>query len=88
MVSIVTKCILCDNESAIKIGHNPVQHSRTNYIEIHHHFICDHINRGYIELGYIPTKNQLVDMFTKPLDEAIFTFLRRELNSVDSMSLS
>ena len=26
--------LLCDNESAIKIGHNPVQHSRTKHIEV------------------------------------------------------
>ena len=80
--------LLCDNESAIKIGHNPVQHSRTKHIEIRHHFIREHINRGDIELGYIPTKNQLADMFTKPSDEARFTFLRHELNIVDSMSLT
>ena len=80
--------LLCDNESAIKIGHNPVQHSRTKHIEIHHHFIRDHIARGDIELGYIPTKDQLADIFTKPLDEARFTFLRHELNIVDSRSLT
>lgn len=79
--------LLCDNESAIKIGHNPVEHSRTKHIEIRYHFIRDHINRGDIELGYIPTKIQLADMFTKPLDEARFTFLRHELNIVDSRSI-
>ena len=34
--------LLCDNESAIKIAYNPVQHTRTNHIEIRHHFIRDH----------------------------------------------
>ena len=68
--------LLCDNESAIKIAHNPVQHSRTKHIEIRYHFIRDHVAHGDIELGYIPTKDQLADIFTKPLDEARFTFLR------------
>ena len=80
--------LLCDNESAIKIAYNPVQHSRTKHIEIHHHFIRDHVARGHIELSYVPTKDQLADIFTKPLDEARFTYLRNELNIVDSRSLT
>ena len=80
--------LLCNNESAIKIGHNPVLHSRTKHIDIRHHFIRDHINRGDIDLSYVPTKIQLADMFTRPLDEARFTFLRHGLNIVDSKSLS
>jgi hypothetical protein len=35
--------LLCDNESAIKIAHNLVQHSRTKHIEIRHHFLRDHV---------------------------------------------
>ena len=80
--------LLCDNESAIKIAHNPVLHGKTKHIEIQYHFIRDHIARGDIELGYIPTKDQLADIFTKPLDEARFTYLRNELNIIDSRSLT
>ena len=80
--------LLCDNESAIKIAHNPVQHSRTKHIEIRHHFIRGHVARGDIELGHVPTRDQLADIFTKPPDEARFTYLRNELNIVDSRSLT
>jgi hypothetical protein len=76
--------LLCDNESAIKIAYNPVQHSRTKHIEIRYHFIRDHVARGDIELGYVCTKEQLADIFTKPLDEARFCYLRNELNIIDS----
>jgi hypothetical protein len=34
--------LLCDNESAIKLTNNPVQHARTKHIDICHHFIRDH----------------------------------------------
>jgi hypothetical protein len=34
--------LLCDNESAIKMTQNPVQHGRTKHIDIRHHFIRDH----------------------------------------------
>ena len=80
--------LLCDNESAIKIAYNLVQHSRTKHIEIRHHLIRDHVARGDIELAYVPSEDQLTDIFAKPLDEARFTYLRNELNIVDSRSLT
>ena len=80
--------LLCDNESAIKIAYNPVQHTRTKHIEIRHHFIRDHVARGDIDLVYVCTKDLLADIFTKPLDEARFCYLRHELNIVDSRSLA
>jgi hypothetical protein len=40
--------------------------------------------KGDIEISYINTKEQLADIFTKPLDEQTFTKLRHELNILDS----
>jgi hypothetical protein len=65
-----------------------VQHSRTKHIEIQNHFIGDHVARGDIEHAYVCTKDQLVDIFTKPLDEARFGYLRNELNIIDSRSVA
>ena len=79
--------LLCDNESAIKISYNPVQHSKTKHIEIRHHFIRDHIKRGEIDLIFVGTQEQLADIFTKPLDEARFRELRHELNIIDSSNV-
>jgi hypothetical protein len=80
--------LLCDNESAIKIAYNPVQHSRIKHIEIQNHFIRDHVARGDIELAYVCTKDQLANIFTKPLDEARFGYLRNELNIIVSRSVA
>jgi hypothetical protein len=80
--------LLCDNESAIKIAHNPVLHSKTKHIEIRHHFIREHVNRGDINLSYVGTGAQLADIFTKPLDEARFRELRHELNILDSSNVA
>jgi hypothetical protein len=80
--------LLCDNQSAIKIAYNPVQHTRTKRIEIRNHFIRDHVSRGDIELSFIGTHDQLADIFTKPLDEARFCYLRNEINIIDSRSLA
>jgi hypothetical protein len=57
--------LMCDNESAIKLANNPVQHSRTKHIDIRHHFLRDHEVKGDIELFHVSTKNQLADIFTK-----------------------
>jgi hypothetical protein len=80
--------LLCDNESAIKIAHNPVQHERTKHIDIRHHFLHDHVNLGNISLMYVKTEEQLADIFTKPLDEANFCRLRRELGILDPKNLA
>ena len=42
--------LLCDNESAVKIANNTVQHSRTKHIDIRHHFLRDHVAKGDIIL--------------------------------------
>jgi hypothetical protein len=76
--------LLCDNESAIKIANNPVQHSRTKHIDIRHHFLRDHVAKNDISLEGVRNENQLADIFTKPLDEATFCRLRSELNVLDS----
>jgi hypothetical protein len=38
--------LLCDNESAIRMADNPVEHSRTKHIDIRHHFLRDHQQKG------------------------------------------
>jgi hypothetical protein len=76
--------LLCDNESAIRMADNPVEHNRTKHIAIRYHFLRDHQQRGDIEIAYVSTKEQLANIFTKPLDEKTFTKLRHELNILDS----
>jgi hypothetical protein len=79
--------LLCDNESAIRMADNPVEHNRTTHIDIWHHFLRDHQQKGDIEVFYVSTENQLADIFTTPLDEKTFCRLRSELNVLDSRNL-
>jgi hypothetical protein len=76
--------LLCDNESAIHMADNPVEHSCTKHIAIRYHFLRDHQQKGDIGIAYINTKDQLTDICTKPLDEQSFPKLRNELNILDS----
>jgi hypothetical protein len=75
--------LLCDNESAVKLATNPVQHSRTKHIDIRHHFLRYHVGKGDISVYSIGIYDQLVDIFTKPLDEARFCKLQSEMNIID-----
>jgi len=49
--------IRCDNTSAINLSKNLVQHSRTKHIELRHHFLRDHVQKGDCVLEFVDTKN-------------------------------
>jgi hypothetical protein len=76
--------LLCDNESAIRMTDNPVEHSRTKHIDIRYHYLRDHQQKGDIKIAYVSTHNQLADIFTKPLDDKTFSKLWNGLNILDS----
>lgn len=81
-----SKSPICwDNSSASIITQNPVQHFKTKHIEIRHHINRDNVQKWKTKWMYIPIKNQLVDIFTKPLDEQNITFLIDKLGML-SMS--
>ncbi|KAL1215127.1 Retrovirus-related Pol polyprotein from transposon RE1 [Cardamine amara subsp. amara] len=71
--------IYCDNESAINIAKNPVQHSRTKHINIRHHFICELVEEKLVIVDHVSTEFQLADLFTKPLDFNRFVSLRKAI---------
>ena len=71
--------IHCDRTNAINLSKNPVHHSKTKYIKVRHNFIRDHVENQDVELRFISTDYQLTDIFTKPLAEDKFSYIRREL---------
>ena len=74
--------IKCDSTSAISISKNLMQHSRTNHIEIRHHFLRDHAQKGDITLEFVSTKDQLVNIFTKNLSKEQFFDIIRQLGGI------
>ena len=46
-----------------------MQHFRTKHIEIIHHFLRDYAQKGDMTLEFVSIKDQLADIFTKPLRE-------------------
>jgi hypothetical protein len=49
--------LLWDNESAIRMADNPVEHSRTKHIAIQDHFLRDHQQKGISRLHILTPKN-------------------------------
>ena len=68
--------IFCDRTIAINISKNPVMHSKTKHIPIKFHFLREHVTEKNIRLEYVETKEQIVDIFTKPLPRETFEYLR------------
>ncbi|KAK6148389.1 hypothetical protein DH2020_019301 [Rehmannia glutinosa] len=71
--------IFCDNISAINIAQNLVHHNRTKHMEIRHHFLRDCVSKRKIEISFVPSQDQLADIFTKPLSSETFASIRARL---------
>ena len=74
-----TMCIFCGNTSAINLSKNPVQHSKSNHIEIRYHFIHDLVEERVVSLEFIHIDTQKTNIFTKPLDGPRFESLLKTI---------
>ncbi|GJT71351.1 hypothetical protein Tco_1030637 [Tanacetum coccineum] len=64
-------------DHSLLVQSNPA--SRTKYIDVRYHFIKEHVEKGIVELYFIGTEYQLVDLFTKALAEDRFKYLVKRL---------
>eukprot|EP00253_Pinus_taeda_P008838 PITA_08838 len=66
----------CDNQSAIQLFKDPLQHQHKKHIELHMHFMRKLIHDHVLEVQYFSTDDQVANIFTKALTQAKFTKLR------------
>ncbi|GJV39313.1 hypothetical protein Tco_1417753 [Tanacetum coccineum] len=65
--------------STIALSCNIVQHSRMKHIVVRYHFIKEQVKNEIVELCFVKTSYQLVDIFTKALAIERFKFLVKRL---------
>ena len=59
--------LICDNQTALHIGSNPVFHERTKHIEVDCHFIREKIVSRCVATSFVNSNDQLAYIFTKSL---------------------
>ena len=69
----------CDNQAAISLTKNPINHNRSKHIDIKYHFLRDEIENNALEIQYVPTEDNVADVFTKPMSKIKFQKFKSSL---------
>ena len=72
----------------MKLFENIVFHEGSKNIEMRYHYLWDMVQKGAICLQYIPTKEQITDVFTKSFTMVKFVYFREKLGMVENASLT
>ena len=74
--------IYCDSTSAINISKNLVMYSKIKHIAIKYDFLRELVQDKEVSLEYVNTKEQITNIFTKPLSNDAFLYLRGKLGVI------
>ncbi|KAM3197342.1 hypothetical protein ACQJBY_072793 [Aegilops geniculata] len=75
--------LFIDNKSAISLCKNPVLHDRSKHIDLRYHFIRDYVEKRWVAVEFIGTRDQKADILTKPLSRVRFQELLGKIGIVD-----
>jgi len=70
----------CDNIGATYLTANLVFHARTKHVEIDFHFVRDQVAAKTLQILFIPSKEQITDVLTKPIVSNRFQWLCSKIN--------
>ena len=69
----------CDNVSALTIASNLVFHARTKHIEVNYHFVRELVLQHDLQVKFVASQDQLVDLLTKDLTSPLFHLLSSKI---------
>ena len=71
-VITIPPAVICkvfeDNQSCIAVAESHKLPARTKHIAIKYHHFRNLVDKGVIKINYVKTKKQMVDIFTKPVE--------------------
>ena len=67
--------LLCDNNGTKALSSDLTHHSQGKHIDIHHDFVCKHIEDGSLAIWCVPGHDNVANIFTKVLPHPDFTHL-------------
>ena len=71
--------MFADNQAAIAHVHNPGSLRKTKHVDITHQFVLDRLTRGDLDFTYVPSAENIADIFTKGLVKETFEKLRNKM---------
>ena len=76
-----------DSQSSIAFAHNETQHTKMKHLKLRDRYVRDLIEQKLVDTKYVPSAENLADIFTKPLPKPAFLNIRSKLNIVDGRSV-
>ena len=74
--------LFVDNQSTIAIAKDPIRNQRTKHIDIKYHFIRSEIKNGSIAMNYVPSEENMADVFTKPMNKGKSSTLLKSIMGI------
>ncbi len=71
--------MFCDNMAALTHVHSPGSINKTKHVDVQFQFVLDRLTRGDLAFEYIPSAENLADIFTKGLTRVPFEKLRDKI---------
>jgi hypothetical protein len=71
--------LFCDNQSTCKVLENPIENGRSKHLDVHWHYVRERVSMGDLKVTWVRTKDNVADIFTKPVVGKQFAALRWQL---------